>query len=388
MSKSKKSNKSYKLEKSSYKLEKSSYKLEKSSPEKEEIISQSLTQFIKRADYYTLAQEDGRLTTIISRLLETSYELSSAQSSSESPYFSELVYSWKQNPEWKEGFHYTIVYPFVSIIFNHFINGRDITYIPDDIKEYLSQFTRRARDGRNLRRELLKLAFKKTFENLFTLNQNILRIGELQHRDTWFTDSGIFDKFIFSGLSMEIDLNAIKSGLKCPLRSYSLSLRVAQHFAVREMVFQELMVRPILITKYPYSAILVSPISWELEVLVPCCEMTYVKHFTMKLMDNEHNEERTYLFIVVNLTPLDESVLSIFNKDMSEKFSQELFATVSNEDTQSDLSPEEQYADAIEILSSDDHQIQHVGGRKKRRKTRKRNLRRKKRIRTKRNIHR
>jgi len=369
------------------KSKKTSHKLKKSSPEEEEIISQSLTQFIKRADYHTLAQEDSRLTTIISGLLETSHELSSAQSSSESPYFSELVYSWKQNPEWKEGFHYTIVYPFVSIIFNHFINGTNITYVPNDIKEYLLQFTIRAEDGRNLRRELLKLAFKKTFENLFTLNQHILRIGELQHRDTSFTGSGIFDKFIFSGLSTEIDLNAIKSGLKCPLRSYSLSLRVAQHFAGKEMVFQEVMVRPILITKYPDSALLVSPISWELEVLVPCCEMTYVKHFTMKLMDNEHNEERTYLFIVVKLTPLDESVLSVFNRGMSEQFSQELFATVSNEDTQSDLSPEEQYADAIEILSSDDHLVEHAGG-KKRRKTRKRNLRRKKRIRTKRNIHR
>lgn len=223
-----------------------------------------------------------------------------------------MIASWRYSPEWDESLDSPIAYYLVNILV-----FRKTNYIPPDLRQWLTEFTRTYidKDGNeiDLRFEYLKAAFNNTNKNIIPLNNFIQKqqvpLADIKNftipeqtkkyisrgDDCHFPDdppiseiietlygNGGNSVVIFSGISTVVfsdeqlnDFMTKKEPFRFPIRSWTIDLRVAVHFAqVRDHL------KVIFMMHTTELCFISSLSSWEAEVFKPAGDYIYKGHFT------------------------------------------------------------------------------------------------------------
>jgi len=208
-----------------------------------------------------------------------------------------LITDWRSVEEWPESQEYYIVYSIVNLLFN----GVD-SFMPDGIIEYIME---QVFSKPGTKRKLLHNMYWRTWNSLKLLN-NAIRDGRREikdmknesfnklTKDLYGTDDYIY---LFSGVRDTVfpnnelmDFINVHRRKSFPLRSWTLDLRVAMHFAAssdsetRDVAYiSDKPFRLIFITKVSKLCYVSPPHSWEAEVLIPSSNYSYAGHFEVDI---------------------------------------------------------------------------------------------------------
>jgi hypothetical protein len=208
-----------------------------------------------------------------------------------------LITDWRSVEEWPESQEYYIVYSIVNLLFN----GVD-SFMPEGIIEYIME---QVFSKQGTKRKLLHNMYWRTWNSLKLLN-NAIRDGrkeikDMQNesfntltKDLYGTDDYIY---LFSGVRDTVFPNNelmnfinIRRRKSFPLRSWTVDMRVAMHFAAssdsetRDVVdISDKPFRLIFITKVSKLCYVSPPHSWEAEVLIPSSNYSYAGHFEVDI---------------------------------------------------------------------------------------------------------
>lgn len=268
-----------------------------------------------------------------------------------------LILSWRGNPEWNESLSSPIVYYLVNLIVY-----RNTKFIPSDLSNWLTNFTRNYKDEEgnsiNVRKEYLKLAYGPTTKNIIPLNEAIVKneipiteIMSLQRNPKFsITENecgtakknrafkngveyyiktlyGLGDNkiVIFSGISptvftSETLLKFIPNpalGIKSipfdfPMRSWTIDLRIAVYFSFKRDDIADPVINysKVVFMMRTDKVCYASPeTSWEAEVFKPAGKYRYLDHFISDYIELDIDSNNTVpsklLVIVVDIEPIE-----------------------------------------------------------------------------------
>jgi len=264
-----------------------------------------------------------------------------------------LILSWRGNPEWNESLSSPIVYYLVNLIVY-----RNTKFIPSDLSNWLTNFTRNYKDEEgnsiNVRKEYLKLAYGPTTKHIIPLNEAIVEneipiteIMSLQRNPKFsITENncetaksnkafkngveyyiktlyGLGDNkiVIFSGISptvftSETLLKFIPNpalGIKSipfdfPMRSWTIDLRIAVYFSFKRDDIADPVINysKVVFMMRTDKVCYASPeTSWEAEVFKPAGKYRYLDHFITDYIELDIDPNNTVpsklLVIVVDI---------------------------------------------------------------------------------------
>ena len=280
-----------------------------------------------------------------------------------------LILSWRGQPEWEESLHSPIVYYLVNLIVY-----KNTNFIPSDLKEWLTRFTRNYNTPKgktiNLRKLYLNSAYLHTKNNIIPLNnairENEVPVSQIAHNavDKRFAikqseycveniakfdeiDGGLptFIKdlykgdgnsvIIFSGISPTVFTNETVDNFiagipfEFPMRSWTMDLRVAVYFSpIRDKLDpsdtdKDYYNSKVLFMMRTDKLCYASPSnSWEAEVFKPAGNYFYETHFITyynEYIPSKQKSIKTKLFVIVikkieetDLKPITEREFSSF----------------------------------------------------------------------------